>query len=147
MEVAQKVAKKRYGLTIKIINFTDYTMLNEALNNGDLDANMFQHTPYLKAQIKQKGYKLTILGKGFVYPIGIYTKKLKIFKKIKIGSKVAIPNDPSNEARALLLIEKAGLIKLATNADVNTSMKAYYYEPKAIAIYRVGCCSITACLR
>ncbi len=68
MEVGQKVAKKRYGLTIKIINFTDYTMLNEALNNGDLDANMFQHAPYLKAQIKQKGYKLTILGKGFVYP-------------------------------------------------------------------------------
>lgn len=111
MEVAKEVAQKKYGLTIKIITFNDYVLPNQALADGSIDANMYQHEPYLQETIATKGYKLVSIGKTFVYPMGIYSKKIKNIRDIKPGSKVAVSNDPSNQTRALKLLERAGIIR------------------------------------
>lgn len=74
-EVAQKVAKEKYGLDVELVTFNDYVLPNEALSKGDIDANAFQHKPYLDQQIKDRGYKLVSVGKTFVYPIAGYSKK------------------------------------------------------------------------
>jgi D-methionine transport system substrate-binding protein len=74
-EAAKKVAKEKYGLEVELVSFNDYVIPNEALSQGDIDANAFQHKPYLDEQSKQRGYKLAIIGKTFVYPIAAYSKK------------------------------------------------------------------------
>ncbi|WP_010297832.1 MetQ/NlpA family ABC transporter substrate-binding protein [Candidatus Odyssella thessalonicensis] len=114
--IAEEVAKvaKKEGLDIDIIEFNDFVLPNIALNQGDLDANSFQHQPFLENQIKNRGFKLTAVNKTVLMPLGIYSKKLSNLKDIKEGAIVAIPNDPTNGARALLLLEKAGFIKLKT---------------------------------
>jgi D-methionine transport system substrate-binding protein len=77
-EVAQKVAKEKYGLDVELVTFNDYVLPNEALSKGDIDANAFQHKPYLDQQIKDRGYKLVAVGNTFVYPIAGYSKKLNL---------------------------------------------------------------------
>lgn len=117
-EVVQKVAHKR-GLEIKIIEFSDYAQPNAALDAGDLDANGFQHRPFLDSQIHDRGYKLVVAGLTYVSPLGFYSKKVKSLKDLPNGAKVGIQNDPSNGSRALLLLQKEGLIKLRAGAGVN----------------------------
>ena len=112
MKVAQKVATEKYNMNIKVISFDDYSIPNEALNSGAIDANIFQHIPFLESQIATRHYKITWIGKTFIFPMGLFSDSLKNIKNIKNGSTVAIPNDPTNEGRALLLLSKAGLIKL-----------------------------------
>lgn len=114
VEVAQKVALERYGLTVKIIEFNDYNLPNEALVDGSLDVNVYQHLPYLNAATKAHGYDLEPIGKTFVYPTGVYSSKFKSLRQLPAHSIVAIPNDPSNEERALILLTKAGIITLKT---------------------------------
>jgi D-methionine transport system substrate-binding protein len=116
--VVQKVAK-REGLDVKIVTFNDYVQPNAALDAGDLDANSFQHQPYLDSQVKQRGYKIVTAGLTYISPIGIYSKKLKSVKDLRAGAKIAIPNDPSNENRALLLLQAQGLVKLRAGAGTN----------------------------
>lgn len=120
VEAAQSVASERYGLNIKIIEFNDYNLPNEALQDGSLDANVYQHLPYLKAAMKAHGYDLEVIGKTFIYPTGIYSSKFKSIKQLPEHGIIALPNDPSNEARALTLLQKAGLIILKNNqyADI-----------------------------
>lgn len=115
VEVAQKVASEQYGLTVQIVEFNDYNLPNEALQDGSLDANVYQHLPYLQAASKVHGYNLEAIGKTFVYPTGIYSSKIKSLKQLPKHALIAVPNDPSNETRALLLLQKAGLIKLNNN--------------------------------
>lgn len=117
MEVAKDVAQKDYGLNIKIKTFSDYVIPNVALNEGSLDANVYQHLPYLDATIKARGYELVSIGKTFIYPMAAYSKKIKSISTLPDNAIVAVPNDPSNEARALLLLQKAGLIKLNKTFD------------------------------
>jgi D-methionine transport system substrate-binding protein len=121
MLIAKKVAKKQYNLNVEIIEFTDYALPNAALNDGNLNANAFQHKPFLNNEIKFKNYDLIIIGKTFVYPTAIYSNKIKSLKEIKKNDIVAIPNDASNEARALLLLAKAQLIQLKNTADINAT--------------------------
>jgi D-methionine transport system substrate-binding protein len=117
-EVVTKVAK-REGLNVKVVEFNDYVQPNAALDAGDLDANSFQHQPYLDSQIKQRGYKIVSAGLTYISPLGIYSKKLKSVKDLQQGAKVAVPNDPSNENRALLLLQAQGVIKLKAGAGTN----------------------------
>ncbi|MFC3908402.1 MetQ/NlpA family ABC transporter substrate-binding protein [Legionella dresdenensis] len=112
VEAARDVAQKNYGLTVKIVEFNDYNLPNEALQDGSLDANVYQHLPYLQAAMKAHNYDLEVIGKTFVYPAGLYSAKLKSISDIADNATIAIPNDPSNEARALLLLQKANLITL-----------------------------------
>ena len=94
------------------MTFNDYVLPNEALSKGDIDLNAFQHKPYLDQQIKDRGYKLVPVGSTFVYPIAGYSKKIKSLDELKDGSQIALPNDPTNLGRSLLLLQKVGLIKL-----------------------------------
>ena len=119
VEVAQKVALEKYGLNVKIVEFNDYNLPNEALQDGSLDANIYQHLPYLEAESKAHGYHLEAIGKTFVYPTGLYSKKYRTLKQIPQKATIALPNDPSNEARALLLLKKAGLITLKKNQSAS----------------------------
>lgn len=108
-----KTEAKKQGLDIEVIEFSDFMLPNIALDQGDLDANCYQHQPYLEDQIKSKGYKLSAIGKSVLMPMGVYTSKdLKSLTDLKEKSKIGIPNDPSNGARALKLLEAAGIIKL-----------------------------------
>ncbi|MBB1633256.1 MetQ/NlpA family ABC transporter substrate-binding protein [Cupriavidus sp. UME77] len=117
-QVVQKVAK-REGLNIKVVEFNDYVQPNAALDAGDLDANSFQHQPYLDSQVKQRGYKMVSVGYTYISPLGIYSQKLKSPKDLPQGAKVAVPNDPSNENRALLLLAAQGVIKLKSGVGTN----------------------------
>lgn len=130
VETAQKLAQERYGLTIKIIEFNDYNLPNEALQEGSLDANVYQHLPYLQAASKAHGYDLEVIGKTFVYPTGIYSSKITSLKNLKNKAIIAIPNDPSNEARALLLLQKAHLITLKSHQ--NATLEDVASNPKKL---------------
>jgi D-methionine transport system substrate-binding protein len=132
MEVAKNVAKEKYGLNVQIIEFTDYIQPNAALSDGSLDANMFQHQPYLDQQMKDRHYRLVAVGKTFVYPMGIYSNKIKSLKDMPMKSIVVIPNDPSNEGRALLLLQKAGLIKLKNGAALFATPVDIQDNPKQL---------------
>lgn len=136
MEVAKKIAAN-HGLNIKIIEFSDYTMPNEALVTGSIDANMFQHLPYLQAAIKAKGYQLTPIAKTFVYPMALYSKKITNISQLPDKAIVAIPNDPSNEARALLLLQKADLIKLKPGANITATVEDIGQNPKQLNIKEI----------
>lgn len=114
-EEAKKVAKEKYNLDVELISFNDYVMPNEALNQGDIDVNVFQTTPYLEEQMASRGYKLAVVGNTFVYPMAGYSKKIKNINELKPEDTIVIPNDPSNLGRALLLLQQIGLIKLKDN--------------------------------
>lgn len=129
LQVAQKLALKRYQLHLKIITFNDYILPNTALNNGDIDANIFQHIPFLETQIKARGYQLTPIAKTFVYPMGFYSKKISQLSELKENAVVAIPNDPSNEARSLLILQKYGLIKLKSNSESLANIRDIISNP------------------
>jgi D-methionine transport system substrate-binding protein len=133
VEVAQKIALERDGITVKIVEFNDYNLPNEALQDGSLDANIYQHLPYLQASMKAHGYDLEPIGKTFVYPTGIYSSKFKSLKQLPEHATIALPNDPSNEARALLLLKKAGLITLknthqASVQDIANNPKQLHFK-------------------
>lgn len=119
MQVAKLVAKQKYNLDITLYEFEDYNMPNSALAEGAIDANMFQHNPYLTLTLEQRGYELVPLGNMYLYPMGIYSKKYKTLDELPQHAKIGIPSDPSNEARALKLLETADLIQLAESDDLN----------------------------
>jgi D-methionine transport system substrate-binding protein len=111
-QAAQKVAKERFGLEVELVQFNDYIMPNTALFQKDIDVNVFQTRPFLEEQSRQRGYRFVVVGNTFVYPIAAFSKKIKTLSELKDGSVIVIPNDATNEGRALLLLEKAGLLKL-----------------------------------
>ncbi len=134
LETAKEVAQKQYDLNLKIISFSDYTLPNAALNDGSIDANIFQHKPYLTAAIQANHYQLTPIGKTFIFPMGIYSKKYKHINELPNKAIVAVPNDPSNEARALLLLSKAGLITLKPGTGINATPIDIAQNPKQLKI-------------
>ena len=118
MEQVAEVAKTK-GLNIDIIEFTDYVVPNQALNDGDLNANSFQHQPYLDNQIKDRGFELVSIAKTITTPMGVYSEKLKSLDELPEDAKVAIPNDPTNGGRALLLLADKGVITLADGVGLS----------------------------
>ncbi|HYH19031.1 MAG TPA: MetQ/NlpA family ABC transporter substrate-binding protein [Azospirillum sp.] len=124
----------RQGLDIQIIEFTDYVIPNQALSAGDLQANSFQHEPYLDNQVKDRGYQIVNVGKTVVFPMGIYSKKVKSLADLKDGAKIAVPNDPTNGGRALLLLQANGLIKLRDGAGLKASPVDIKENPRKLQI-------------
>ncbi|MFP4137782.1 MAG: MetQ/NlpA family ABC transporter substrate-binding protein [Halomonas sp.] len=112
MEVAAEIAEREYGLEVEIVEFTDYVTPNAALEDGSLDANAYQHEPYMRSMIEDRGYDFAIAGYTFVYPIGAYSEKYDDIEALPDGATIALPNDPSNEGRALILMHNEGLIEL-----------------------------------
>ncbi|HEY0257205.1 MAG TPA: MetQ/NlpA family ABC transporter substrate-binding protein, partial [Candidatus Methylacidiphilales bacterium] len=133
LEQVKTLAAKE-GLELKIIEFDDYQLPNAALVNGDLDANSFQHQPFLDAQVKDRGYPLTSIAKTVIFPIGLYSKKIKALDALKDGDKIAIPNDPTNGGRVLLLLQSNGLIKLNPDAGIKASPLDIVENPKKLKI-------------
>lgn len=103
---------KAQGIDLKVVEFSDWTTPNVALDAGDIDLNFFQHRPFMENAAKQKGYSFAIVDLGILQNIGLYSLKHKSFDQIPVGGTVAIANDPVNQGRGLLLLQKAGLIKL-----------------------------------
>ncbi|ACC74128.1 MetQ/NlpA family lipoprotein [Paraburkholderia phymatum] len=130
--VAANAAKQ--GITVKITTFSDYTQPNEALAQHDLDANSFQHKPYLDAQIAARHYDIVPVGFTYVQPIGLYSRKVKSVAALPQNAIVGVPNDPSNEGRALLLLQANGLIKLRPEAGVLPTARDIADNPKHIQI-------------
>lgn len=133
-EVAAKVAKEKYNLDVELVTFTDYVTPNAALDDGSIDLNAFQHKPYLDQQVADRGYKITIAGNSFVYPIAGYSKQVKSVDEIKEGDRIAVPNDPTNLGRSLLLLEQQGLIKLRDNVGLLATVRDIVGNPKKIEI-------------
>jgi len=121
---------KEEGIEIEIVEFTDYVTPNLALNDGDLDANFFQHEPYLNDFIKENNVDLVSIGAVHIEPMGLYSSKYESIDQIENGAEIAIPNDATNGGRALLLLEKAGLIKLDDKAGVLATEKDIVDNPK-----------------
>ena len=122
------------GIKAQIVEFTDWTLPNEALNAGDIDLNNFQHVPYLNNQVKTRGYDIVPLARSIIVPFGLYSKKVTKIEDIKDGATTAIPNDPSNGARGLELLKQAGLIKLKAGADVTATVADIAENPKHLKI-------------
>lgn len=119
-EVVKKVAA-RDGLDVQVIVFNDYQLPNAALAAGDLDANAFQHQPFLDNQIKARGFDIVPVGLTITAPLGFYSRKIKTAGELPDGASVGIQNDPSNGNRALLLLQSAGLITLKPEAVQNNT--------------------------
>ncbi|OKL53963.1 ABC transporter [Bowdeniella nasicola] len=135
------------GIDLKVVEYTDYVQPNVALSEGDLDANYFQHLPYLKAEIADKGYEFEHFEGVHIEPYGIYSQKIKNISELAEGAKVGISNDPSNQARALSLLVKEGVLKdlgkedasivdYDGNAEANPK-KLQFVETEAPALPRV----------
>ena len=131
--VKDKLAKE--GVDLEVVDFTDYVTPNLALADGELDANYFQHKPYLDKFCEEKGLKLAVAGGVHVEPIGIFSDKIKSINDIPNKATVAIPNDPSNGGRALILLHNAGIITLndptnlyATEFDVVKNPKKLKFK-------------------
>ena len=118
------------GITLEIKEFTDYVTPNDAVEYGEIDANYFQHIPYLESFNTEHGYHLVNAGGIHVEPIALYSKKYSSLSDIPNGAVIAIPNDPTNEGRALLLLQSAGLIKLKDNAGLEAIPLDIVENPK-----------------
>ncbi len=131
MEKVKDVAAKK-GLNIEILEFSDYVVPNQALADGDLNANSFQHQPYLDNQIADRSFDLVSVGKTITTPMGVYSKKVKSLGELAEGATVAIPNDPTNGGRALLILAKEGLIKVKPEAGLKAGPADVIENPKNI---------------
>ena len=136
-----KIAKEllaAQGYDLQIVEFTDYVQPNLALDSGDLDANFFQHKPYLDQFNTERGTDLISVANVHFEPLGIYAGKIASLDAIPDKAQVAVPNDATNEARALLLLEAQGLIKLKAGADLNATAKDIVENPKNLQIVEIA---------
>ena len=141
MDVVKKVAEKD-GLKIQIVEFNDYIQPNVALNQGDIDVNSFQHQPYLNHIIKDRNYNITAVAKTVIFPMGLYSSKLKAITELPDHAIIAIPNDPTNGGRALLLLEKINLIKLKPGTNLTAATTDIRENPKNIVIKELDAAQI-----
>jgi D-methionine transport system substrate-binding protein len=128
---------KGQGLAVKVIEFTDWITPNEALQNGDIDVNYYQHLPFLENASKAKGYKFISVGVGTSAKLGLYSRRHKSFDAIPAGGTAAIANDPVNGGRGLGLLERAGLIKLKPGLDIQATVLDITENPKNLRILEV----------
>lgn len=128
---------KAQGLDVQVIEFSDWTTPNIALQAGDIDVNYFQHRPFLDNAIADRGYDFTDVGVGTLANIGLYSLKHKSFAEIPQGGTVAIANDPVNQGRGLLLLEKAGLVKLKPGVGFKATLDDIVENPKKLTFTEV----------
>jgi len=134
MKLSQKIAKEKYNLDVKLVTFGDYNIPNRALNDNELQANVFQHIPFLEDQNKQFDYNITSIGKTFLYPMGVFSKKYKNLSELANGATIAIPNDPTNQGRALMIMQDMGLIKLKDGITWQATVDSITSNPKDLKI-------------
>ncbi|WP_197079282.1 MetQ/NlpA family ABC transporter substrate-binding protein [Desulfosporosinus sp. I2] len=125
------------GIDLKIVSYTDYVRPNLDLDTGDIDANFFQHTPYLDSFNKDHNLSLVSLTNVHIEPMGIYSKKITKLDDLKNGDTLAIPNDPSNSGRALALLAKAGLIGLKDGVGIKGTVQDIVSNSKSLKIITI----------
>ena len=130
-DFVKKIAEKD-GLKLQIVEFSDYVQPNAALAAGGLDVNSYQHQPHLGNANKDRGYKLVSIGQTIIFPIGLYSKKFKSLDQIPNGARLALPNDPTNGGRVLLLLQAKGLIKLKPEAGLKATPLDVTDNPKKL---------------
>ncbi|CAP56597.1 putative D-methionine-binding lipoprotein metQ [Gluconacetobacter diazotrophicus PA1 5] len=122
------------GLMLKVVTFSDYNAPNEALADHELDANAFQHGPFLSAQIAARGYRIVAVGNTYFSPIGLYSSRWKSVRDLPGGAVIGVPNDPSNEGRALHLLESLGLFTLTPSAGLLPTALDIADNPRNVTI-------------
>lgn len=137
LEVAKELLAKD-GITLEIVEYDDYVLPNTSTENGDLDANFFQHKPYLDEFNTQHGTHLVSVAAVHYEPLGIYSDKYNVFSDIGNGATIAVPNDGSNEARALFLLENLGLITLKDNTNFSSTILDIESNPYNLQIIEMA---------
>lgn len=145
LKQAAKLVEKD-GLKVEVVEFSDWNLPNAAVESGDIDFNAFQHRPYLANQVKARGYNIVPLETAIVVPAGLYSSRHKSAKDLPDGASIAIPNDPSNGARALFLIQQAGLIKLRDGADAAATIKDIADNPKKLKFREIDAAQLARSL-
>jgi len=146
LKVAKEVLQEK-GYELEIKEFTDYVQPNLSLQSGDLDANYFQHTPYLNDFNAEQKTDLVPIASIHYEPLGIYPGKTKSLGELKDGAQVAIPNDTTNEARALLLLEAQGLIKVDPNAGLKATINDIVENPKNLKFIEIEAAQLVRSLQ
>nr|WP_321506705.1 MetQ/NlpA family ABC transporter substrate-binding protein [uncultured Celeribacter sp.] len=131
-EIMEEVAKvaEPMGLDIDVVEFSDYVVPNQALADGDIEANSFQHVPYLDNQMKDRGFELVVVGNTITTPMGLYSDKITDPATLEEGATIGIPNDPTNGGRALLVLQQLGLITLDPEAGLKPTILDVTGNPK-----------------
>lgn len=132
-----KPALAKDGVDMQIIEFSDYIKPNMSLNDKELDANFFQHTPYLEKFASERKMALVSLVKVHIEPMGIYSKTVKNIKNVPAGSKIAIPNDPTNGGRALAILQSAGLLKLRDGVGISGTPNDIAENPQKYVVIEI----------
>lgn len=134
LEDVVKPALEKEGIQLEVVVYEDYVQPNLNLQDKEIDANYFQHIPYLEKMSSEKNLNLVPLVGVHIEPMGIYSKKIKSLDELKEGATVTIPDDPTNGGRALFLLQKAGLIKLKENAGIEATVNDIAENPKKLNI-------------
>ncbi len=129
---------KAEGVELDIKQFNDYIQPNKLVGTKELDANFFQHIPYMEEFAKENNLELVSIGGVHVVPMAIYSRKIKNVSELKDGDTILIPNDPTNGGRALILLDKAGVIKLKDNKNLLSTVKDIAENPKNIKIAQLA---------
>ena len=137
-----KADLKKQGITLKVVEFTDYVTPNKALEDGQIDANFFQHLPYLESFNSEQGTHLSSAAGIHIEPIALYSKKISSISELKNGANIGIPNDPTNEGRALLLLQSAGLITLKEGSGITATPLDIASNPKNLKFTEVEAASV-----
>ena len=137
-----KAGLAKDGVDMQVIEFSDYVKPNLSLNDKELDANFFQHEPYLNKFVAERKLNLVSAGKVHIEPMGIYSKKIKDIKAAPNGAKIAIPNDPTNGGRSLLLLATNGLIKVKNPKDITTTVNDITENPHKFQIIELEAAAI-----
>lgn len=135
------------GYTLEIVEFSDYVLPNTALDEGEIDANYFQHITYMNSFNAEHGLKMVSAAGIHYEPFGLYAGKTASIDALAEGAQIAVPNDPSNEARALLLLEQEGLIKLKEGAGIDATKADIVENPLNLEIYEANAELLTSVLQ
>ena len=117
------------GIHVTLVEFSDYKLPNEALNNGDVDLNAFQHKEYFFNEVETLGYELSVLGDTIIAPLSLYSNYITDISELKEGDKIAVPSDPTNEGRCFKILESAGVLEVDPAAGYNPEIKDITSNP------------------
>ncbi len=143
-QVLEKVREiaARDGLVLRIIEFRDYIQPNAALAAGDLDANSYQHQPFLDQQVRDRGLRIVSAGKTLIFPMGIYSRRHRDLAAVPQGGRIAIPNDPTNGGRALVILARNGAFRLREGADFSASVADIVENPRRLRVVELEAAQI-----
>lgn len=147
-QVLEKVREiaARDGLHLRVIEFSDYIQPNAALAAGDLDANSYQHQPFLDQQVRDRGYRIVGVGRTLIFPMGVYSRRHRSLEAVPAGGRIAIPNDPTNGGRALVILARNGAFTLRDGADFRATVADITANPRRLRVVELEAAQIPRAL-